>query len=91
MDTAGDGGEDEYLSVSTLLRRVRKIHDHTPLDMVAHIRMRKATQLLQETELPVMTVATKSGYESVSSFVTVFRRNFGCTPLSYRKRGNRDE
>ncbi len=76
------------LSVSTLLRRVRKIYDRTPLDMVAHIRMRKATQLLQETELPVMTVAAKAGYESVSSFVTVFRRNFGCTPLNYRKRGN---
>lgn len=76
------------MSVSTLLRRVRRIHDRTPLDIVAHIRMRKAAQLLRETELPVMTVATKAGYESVSSFVTVFRRNFGCTPLSYRKRGN---
>ncbi len=76
------------MSVSTLLRRVRKIHDRTPLDIVAHIRMRKATQLLLETELPVMAVAAKSGYESVSSFVTVFRRNFGCTPLGYRKRGN---
>jgi len=76
------------MSVSSFLRFVRRIYDRTPLDIVVHIRMRKAAQLLLETELPVMTVAAQVGYKSTSCFVTVFRRNFNLTPLRYRKRNN---
>lgn len=76
------------MSISTFLRRVRQIYNRTPMDVVTHIRMCKAAQLLQETQLPVMTIAAKVGYVSTSNFVTVFRRNFKYTPLCYRKRNN---
>lgn len=53
-------------------------------------RMRRAAELLRETELRVAEIAAQVGYENQSKFAAVFARQFGCSPLEYRRRARLD-
>jgi len=56
----------------------------------ADLRMRRARQLLAETETPIQDVARAAGCRHISYFNTLFKKAFGITPTQYRKtcRGN---
>ena len=45
-----------------------------------------AAGLLEKTDLPIIEVAGRAGYESQSKFASVFRREFGIAPSEYRKK-----
>ncbi|MFR8542831.1 MAG: helix-turn-helix domain-containing protein [Enterocloster sp.] len=49
------------------------------------VRMRRAAELLQSSELRVAEIAAQVGYENQSKFAAVFVRHFGCPPLEYRR------
>lgn len=51
-----------------------------------HKRMVYAAGLLEKTELSVIEVAGRVGYESQSKFASAFRREFGLPPFEYRKK-----
>ena len=53
-------------------------------------RMRRAAELLRDTELRVAEIAAQVGYENQSKFAAVFARQFGCPPLEYRRRARLD-
>ncbi len=49
-------------------------------------RIREASQrLLEEPQLPILTIALDVGFKSVSSFNTAFKSRYGCTPSEYRR------
>ena len=50
------------------------------------LRLERARQLLSGTDLAVGRVAQLSGFSSQQYFARVFKRAFGTTPLSFRKR-----
>lgn len=68
------------MSVSTLLRRIRKLHDTTPSDLILHFRLRSAARLLAGTDRPIFFIAEFAGYESTSSFAATFKKHFKCPP-----------
>ena len=41
--------------------------------------------LLRETDLTVECVAAEVGYENVEHFNRLFKKNYGLTPVQYRK------
>lgn len=49
-------------------------------------RMLHAAKLLAETRLSLIEVACRAGYANQSKFAAAFRREFGCTPLEYRRK-----
>ncbi len=49
------------------------------------LRIRKAKQLLQETDKPVTEIAQLTGFSDVFYFSKVFRAKQGCSPSDYRK------
>ena len=53
-------------------------------------RMRRAAELLRDTELRVAEIAEQVGYENQSKFAAVFAKQFGCPPLEYRRRARLD-
>lgn len=57
----------------------------TPIQYLLKYRVRKASALLAETDLPVTEVALRCGFESPSYFSLVFRRLTGRTPKEYRR------
>ena len=53
-------------------------------------RMRRAAELLRDTDLRVAEIAEQVGYENQSKFAAVFTKQFGCPPLEYRRRARLD-
>mgnify|MGYP004547585261 CR=1 FL=1 len=50
--------------------------------------MKKAAELLIATRLPVAKVAEQVGYVNQSKFAAVFKKQFGLSPLEYRRSKN---
>ena len=47
--------------------------------------MLHAAELLTDTALPVIEIASRVGYENQSKFSAVFRKRFGVSPREYRR------
>jgi AraC-like DNA-binding protein len=54
------------------------------------LRLQDAATLLRESEVTIGELAYQCGYRHVRSFVIAFRRQFGCTPVDWRKRRSKD-
>ncbi|MBN1411878.1 MAG: response regulator transcription factor [Spirochaetales bacterium] len=51
------------------------------------LRMEKAKQLLDNSDMNVNEIAYKIGYQNVESFMRIFKKIQKCTPSEYRARG----
>ncbi|MDP4720051.1 MAG: helix-turn-helix transcriptional regulator [Akkermansiaceae bacterium] len=71
-------------SRSYLSRRLKKIWNRNPSEVLREKRFEEARRLLRETRVPVGEVALKAGFGSSSSFCAAFKTRFGQTPLQYR-------
>lgn len=56
-------------------------------DYVTRIRMKRAKQLLRETNLKVYDISRLAGYQSPKHFMMVFKKEVGMTPRQYRDLG----
>lgn len=70
------------VDVSTVRRHFKRTLNQTPANFHRHIRLKKAAQRLLE-KAPVLQVSEESGYESLSGFVTAFRKKYGVSPGNY--------
>ena len=72
---------EERLAMSGATLRRQLAAEQTSLrQILSETRLGQALQLLQSTRLPVKTVAARSGYRSVSSFVRRFHERYGVEP-----------
>ncbi len=76
--------KEQFLSISTLERQFRTHLGVTPVEYLRQKRIAYAATLLQEN-LPVSRVAAESGFSDTSQFITLFKKQFGKTPLQYKK------
>ena len=53
-----------------------------------HRRMSCAAELLRTTDLSILEVANRVGYENQSKFAAAFKRVYGCSPFEYRRKAN---
>lgn len=51
---------------------------------IVQVRMNKATQLLTQSNIPVIVIADQVGYSSKTSFYLAFKRFTGISPTEYR-------
>jgi AraC family transcriptional regulator, transcriptional activator of the genes for pyochelin and ferripyochelin receptors len=49
-------------------------------------RMQEALHLLETSDQPMKAIASNTGYDRLTSFITAFRRHFGYTPGSVRRK-----
>ena len=54
-------------------------------ELVKEERMKKARALLRQTNQTVEAIAAEVGYENVEHFNRLFKKNYGITPVQYRK------
>lgn len=66
--------------------RVRRALGRSPHDLIREARLKRACELLEETDLPLHRVAAASGFTHQRYFSTHFRRQTGLTPSAYRRR-----
>lgn len=55
------------------------------VSLVTQLRMNKAIQLLNATDLPINEIAEKVGYDTQHYFSTAFKKAVGVSPNQYRK------
>jgi len=57
----------------------------TPGKYIAHLQIRQAGELLEQTNLPVREIAELFHFESAGYFSVFFKRHTGLSPLKYRE------
>jgi transcriptional regulator GlxA family with amidase domain len=67
-------------------RKFAEALGESPLRYLARQRMRRAAQLLTETELSLSEVAARIGYVSEFAFNRAFKRHYFIAPGGYRRR-----
>lgn len=58
------------------------------VDVILEVRMREVCALLENTDLPVTSIAERCGFTSSSYLHRMFKRSFGTTPTDYRRSKN---
>lgn len=73
------------LSPVQFTRRFRKSFQITPSDFVRSLRIRRAAELLRETDLTLDQIASRCGYENGFYLSLVFSKSMGRRPSKYRE------
>ena len=68
------------ISRAQLFRKVKSKTGVTPVDLIRQIRLQKAKQMLQHTDLSVSQVAYSVGFSSASYFAKCYKDFFGVAP-----------
>jgi AraC-like DNA-binding protein len=74
--------DEAYFSKFHFIRLFKKIYGKTPHQYLTFVRIEKATQLLR-TYQPASEVCYAVGFESLSSFGSLFKRVVGITPTAF--------
>lgn len=72
------------LSTSQTYRIIKKECGLSPHELIEQIKMKKACDMLQKTNISIQEISLLLGYEYVSHFFLVFKKNTGFTPGEYR-------
>ncbi len=77
------GVKPNYLS-----QVINQFHGQNFYEFINSYRIEEAKRLLVETTLKIEAVAYDSGFNSLSTFHTAFKKNVGMPPSKYRKKSN---
>ena len=69
--------------VITLFRRLNGV---TPWEYITARRIEKSYEMLDTTDMNILEIATKCGFNNASNFNRAFRKVTGRTPSEYRRR-----
>lgn len=72
------------MSVATFKRKFSEFYDQTPARYIQTKKLEKSVQLLAYKSKPVSEIAYECGFENLSTFDRVFKKQFGKTPREYR-------
>jgi AraC-like DNA-binding protein len=77
----------EYAALNSfhLLRLFRQLFQLTPHQYVMATRLKRAEDLLMNSNKPIDEIVLSVGLESASSFSLLFKRKYGCSPKAFRK------
>lgn len=73
------------ISQNHLIRLFSKAYDITPNEYMNTLRIKKAVELLINSEMNILHIATLSGFRSLSNFYPCFKKQIGMTPSEYRQ------
>lgn len=77
------------MSRSTLQRRFRAAIGSTVHEEIIRVRLRRAQELLAETNIPIATIAERAGFKHQEYLGVVFKAHVGRTPADFRRRAQR--
>jgi len=84
--TLDEAARRAYLSKFHFLRLFKAAFHETPHRYLRRRRLEAARRLLRGTELPVTDICFRVGFESLGSFISLFRRFVGRPPCAFRRR-----
>lgn len=74
-----------FVNPSYLSRTFKKNTGYTVVNYINLKRVTQARYYLSETDVPITQIAMLAGFNTISYFCVVFRRQVGCTPSVYRQ------
>jgi AraC-like DNA-binding protein len=80
----GEVAESVGLSAFHFLRLFKREVGVTPYQFLMRLRLRRAIELLRDTNRPVTEIAYEVGFGDLSNFINTFRRELGCSPRQFR-------
>jgi AraC-like DNA-binding protein len=72
------------LSQYHFIRSFKDAYEVTPGQFLTKLRLKKASLLLKKSELNISEIMMACGFEDKSSFIRLFRKELGQTPMQYR-------
>ena len=78
-------GEEIGMSRAAFAKRFKELVGQPMFEYLTLLRVQRARELLQETNLRLYEVASRVGYESDLAFAKTFKKHTGTTPTRYRK------
>ncbi len=84
------GSIEDVVSLSNfshghLCKLFKKYMNETLVSYFTRLKLDYSTTLLKNKNLDILDVASNLGYESVSHYISVFKKYYGITPKKYRK------
>jgi LacI family transcriptional regulator len=80
----GDVLRHVMISRTALDKRFLKVLGHTPHEEIRRVRLKRARELLAESELTIEVIAERCGFRHGEYLGAVFLRDFGQTPGEFR-------
>jgi AraC-like DNA-binding protein len=77
-------GQEVGISRAHLHRKMKDMIGVSPSDFIRNIRLRKACELLKDTDNDVTQIAYSIGFTSQTHFSTAFKKFMGVSPSEYR-------
>jgi len=77
--------EELGIGRSVLFLKVKAWTNFTPNEFIQHIRLNKATQLLEQGKMTISEISYKIGFSDPKYFSKCFSKKFGRTPSEYAK------
>lgn len=74
------------MSRTQLHRKIKQLTNMSITQYINHIKIQKAKNLLQKTDLTISEIAYEVGYEDPKYFSKIFKNEAGKTPSSFRKK-----
>lgn len=68
-----------------LYKRIKHLTGKTPIEFIRIIRLKRAAQLLRESQLNVSEIAYKCGFNNPKYFSRYFKDEFGMLPSAYQE------
>lgn len=78
-------GEELGLSRGHLYKKLIVITGKGPAEFIRTIRLKRARQLLEKSQLPISQIAHEVGFNSPRRFSKYFLEEFGLKPSEYSK------
>lgn len=78
----------DYLGMSRvrLYKKIKQLTGKTPIEFIRIIRLKRAAQMLRESQLNVSEIAYRTGFNSPKLFSKYFKEEFGILPSHYQSR-----
>ncbi len=88
--TIGEISDFLQISIATLNNLFRRQLNLTPARYIREKRLQEALSLLQTTDLSIKKIAESCGFGSLETFHRLFRKEYGISPGSLKKKSSQD-
>lgn len=82
--------EAVYVSPTYISMLFKKYKGINLNEYITNIRIKKAAELLCQTDLKTYEIAEKTGYPNSQYFSVIFKKCMGCSPTDYRRQRDTD-
>ena len=80
--------EEFGISKTQLYRKIKAITDHTPHGFIKKYRLKKAADLLKNSDLTISEITYETGFNNRSYFYRIFKEEYNCSPSDFRSQTN---